>query len=142
MHRRRLYLIGICFLLAACSRPWTEVFLPTPIPYRTPELVTALPTRWGTPTVSYIQPTPRVPGAPGQSPTPDAPHYPAGAPRGEQSYVVQSGDTLGEIAQRYSISVNQLAEANKLSDPNSLEVGQLLSIPVVTPQPNGPALKI
>jgi murein DD-endopeptidase MepM/ murein hydrolase activator NlpD len=49
---------------------------------------------------------------------------------------------LGEIAQRYSISVNQLTEANKLSDPNSLEVGQLLSIPVVTPQPNGPAMKI
>lgn len=142
MHRRRLYLIGLCFLLSACSRSWTESFLPTPTSYRTPEQVTAKPTQAVKPTVSYIQPTPKAPGAPAQIPTPDAPHYQAGVPRGEQSYVVQSGDTLGEIAQRYSISVNQLTEANKLSNPNSLVVGQLLAIPVVTPQPNGPAMKI
>ena len=55
---------------------------------------------------------------------------------------MQSGDTLGEIAQRYSVSVEQLVQANKLTNPDALEVGQMLVIPVVPPQPTGPATKI
>jgi LysM repeat protein len=45
-------------------------------------------------------------------------------------YVVQSGDTLGGIAQRYSVSVEALMVANNLTDPNLLHAGQTLIIPV------------
>jgi len=142
MLRRRLYLIGLLFFLNACSRPWTEAFRPTPTSFRMQEQATASPNGVAAPTISYLQPTRRAPGTTGQLPTPDAPHYRVGALPGEQNYVVQSGDTLGEIAQRYGIRVDQLSEANRLSNPNSLEVGQLLTIPVVTPRPNVPAVKI
>jgi LysM repeat protein len=45
------------------------------------------------------------------------------------AYVVQSGDTLGGIAERYNLTVEQLMAANNLTDPNLLRVGQSLVIP-------------
>lgn len=45
------------------------------------------------------------------------------------SYVVHPGDTLSEIALRHGTSVNALAHANQLQDPNGIRVGQLLEIP-------------
>ena len=44
-------------------------------------------------------------------------------------YIVQSGDTLYNIALRFNISVNDLIAANPSVDPNSLAVGQQLVIP-------------
>jgi LysM repeat protein len=45
-------------------------------------------------------------------------------------YRVQPGDTLGAIAVRFNLSVSDLMEANELTDPDRLEVGQTLTIPV------------
>ncbi len=56
--------------------------------------------------------------------------------------MVQGGDTLGIIAQRYGVSLEQLTDANQLANPNLLEVGQTLTIPVATPQGLAPAFKI
>ena len=47
----------------------------------------------------------------------------------EQTYTVQAGDTLSGIAIRFSISVADLAAANGITDPSTLEVGQVLTIP-------------
>jgi len=44
-------------------------------------------------------------------------------------YVVQPGDTLVALAARFRVPVRQLAEANGLSDPNRITVGQVLVIP-------------
>jgi murein DD-endopeptidase MepM/ murein hydrolase activator NlpD len=44
-------------------------------------------------------------------------------------YIVQAGDTLYSIAQRYGIDVNVLAEANGLINPDQIYVGQSLTIP-------------
>lgn len=44
-------------------------------------------------------------------------------------YVVQSGDTLWQISQVYGVPWNQIAQANGLTDPNTLVVGQSLVIP-------------
>jgi stage VI sporulation protein D len=47
----------------------------------------------------------------------------------QQTYVVQEGDTLSSIAQRYGVSVQALQTANGISDPDALLVGQVLVIP-------------
>ena len=44
------------------------------------------------------------------------------------TYVVRPGDTLSGIAGRHGLSVSQLAEANGITDPNLVFVGQKLSV--------------
>ncbi len=56
-----------------------------------------------------------------------APHI--DPPSGEESYIVESGDTLWSIAQQFDSSVDALMAANGLSDPGLLLVGQRLVIP-------------
>ncbi len=45
------------------------------------------------------------------------------------TYTVQRGDTLAVIAQRYGVSVLDLAQANDIANINYLDVGQVLRIP-------------
>ena len=42
---------------------------------------------------------------------------------------VQKGETLWGIARSYQVDVKQLIEINRLPDPTSISVGQLLYIP-------------
>jgi LysM repeat protein len=44
-------------------------------------------------------------------------------------YIVRPGDTLSAIAARHGTSVIALADANSISDPNRIRIGQLLRIP-------------
>ncbi len=44
-------------------------------------------------------------------------------------YVVQPGDTLTVIAQRFNVTVNALMSANDITNPNLLSTGQQLVIP-------------
>jgi len=46
-----------------------------------------------------------------------------------QVYVVQAGDTLSAIAQRFGCELQALVDANNLTNPNALQVGQSLHIP-------------
>ncbi len=48
---------------------------------------------------------------------------------GTTSYTVQSGDTLGSIAKRYGTTVQAIVSANNLANPDSIKVGQKLTIP-------------
>lgn len=76
------------------------------------------------------------------SPTPDAPRV-LPTPRLEtDQYVVQPNDTLGQIAQRFGVSLDKLIEANSLANPDRLEVGQVIEIPPPDPLPPGPGFKI
>lgn len=56
-------------------------------------------------------------------------------------YVVKLGDTLGTIAQRFDVTVEDLMAANNITNPNVLSVGQNLIIPVAgsIPPTAGPA---
>lgn len=53
----------------------------------------------------------------------------AGYLAADSSYVVQPGDTLTGIAIRYGTTVNALAQANNILNPNFIYVGQVLTIP-------------
>lgn len=46
-----------------------------------------------------------------------------------QTYEVQSGDTLLGIALEFDVSVEAIAGASGVADPNVLEIGQELTIP-------------
>ncbi|MFW6115495.1 MAG: LysM peptidoglycan-binding domain-containing protein [Chloroflexota bacterium] len=76
-------------------------------PTETPEVATETPA-----------PTEAVP-----TPQPTAP------PEEETTYVVQSGDTLFTIAVQFGTTVDVIADANDITDPETIYVGQELIIP-------------
>jgi uncharacterized protein YkwD len=45
------------------------------------------------------------------------------------SYVVQPGDTLFQIATQFGTSVDKLVEANGITNPDRIEIGQVVIIP-------------
>ncbi len=49
-------------------------------------------------------------------------------------YVVKPGDTLYDIAQRYNVPLDKLAQANGITDPTTLRPGQTLIIPALSSQ--------
>ncbi len=70
-----------------------------------------------------IAPTPVQPTA---TPTPVSTPTPAPNP---QTYTVQPGDTLLSIAERFDLTVEDLAARNGLLDPNAILAGQRLELP-------------
>jgi LysM repeat protein len=56
---------------------------------------------------------------------------PAASPTSAETlYIVKGGDTLSGIAQQFGVTVEDLMAANGLTDPNVLQVGQTLTIPL------------
>lgn len=53
---------------------------------------------------------------------------PLAAPEG-RTVAVSKGDTLSHIAKRHGVSTRELAEHNRLPNPNSLRIGQKIVIP-------------
>jgi LysM repeat protein len=53
----------------------------------------------------------------------------------EMTYTVETGDTLGAIAVKFNVTVADIIAANEISNPDSLEVGQVLIIrqPLIAP---------
>ena len=79
------------------------------IPVGTPVQIAAIPayTEQGTPTA-----------APGSGP-----------PLDHTSYVVRPGDTLWKIANQFHVTMEAILAVNHLSNPNSLQVGQIIFLP-------------
>lgn len=63
--------------------------------------------------------TPTVPNTPQIKNTPTA----VGG-----SYTIQAGDTLGAIAARNNTTVQAIAQANGIADPNKIQIGQVLKL--------------
>ena len=70
-----------------------------------------------------------TPPASQRSETPMAPSEVAPEAGGQASYVVQPGDTLAAIAQRFNVSLEELARANNIEDFDHIEIDQVLIIP-------------
>lgn len=84
-----------------------------------------------------------VPATPSDTPTPTATATPI-------IYVIKQGDTLLPIARNYGVTVQAIQDANGISDPRRLRIGQEIIIPAVegegeptaVPTPTPVALKI
>jgi LysM repeat protein len=87
----------------------------------------------GPPAAAVIAPTQTKPAAltitATAVPTRLTPTAPAATPEAT-SYVIEPGDTLGEIAIRFDVSIEAIQAANGIDDPATLQVGQELIIPV------------
>jgi murein DD-endopeptidase MepM/ murein hydrolase activator NlpD len=75
-------------------------------------------------------------------PTPDSPRQLPPLRSESETYTVQPQDSLHTIAQRYFVSVETILEANEISNPDYLEISQVLTIPPPQPQGTGPGFKI
>ncbi len=148
-------LLSACVQVAAqpAGFPTYDPFLPvpsrtpgpSPLPSFTPSATVPPPaaTRQPTPTrvpLSFSLPpaivgslSPQIGGALAiNSPTPDAARVLPTPRQQAEQYVVQPGDTLGQIAQDYGVSAQLIMEANDISDPNLLAAGMTLNIPAPT----------
>lgn len=140
--RKRLWPSFLLLLLTGCQMTMSGNPDITPVSIWTSGQPNTTPLPASAPTLSYTLPTTRPADAPIVQPTPDAAHYQSGTNASPGNYVVQSGDTLGGIAGQYGVSVDDIVAANNLTNPDALEVGQTLTIPVGETQAPGPADKI
>ena len=150
--RGKGYIYGLLILgvtILACSRqgpaatPWNPSNLDkikTPCPAGVDLTGSCLLTP--TPTLPWYIPATRVPGTPILTPTPDAPRTVPTLRQDPEEYTVQSGDTLAIIGNLYSVSYEEIAKLNQITNPDSVGVGQKLLIPAPTPAGKSPAFKI
>ena len=66
---------------------------------------------------------------------------PATCPEGTFAYTIQSGDTIWRLSQTYGISTQSILDANPGINPQNLQIGSTLCIPVsqTAPVPSGKA---
>ncbi len=63
---------------------------------------------------------------------PTAPPVTEPVPVTQPSYVIQQGDSLSQVAERFGVSTSALADFNGIEDVNAIKVGQTLTIPPTT----------
>lgn len=61
---------------------------------------------------------------------------------GPGTYVVQPGDTIASIAEKFGVTEEAIIALNGLTNPDALQVGQTLAIPVPESEKPGPNFKI
>ncbi len=86
-------------------------------------------------------PSPAYSGVYTGEPTPNPTPANLNTGDGLESYVVQSGQTLGWIALVFGCTVDEIVSANNLTSADSIRAGQTLIIPV-TASETGPDLKL
>src|SRR6476619_1068303 len=141
----------ITFFASSCSTSGPSNLYPTydpfaPVagassqvaPVQVGEFVRATQMAGPTPTRAPISVNvaPRNPNSAQTTPTPDTPHILPTQRAALDEYTVQSGDTLGNIAQKYGITLEALMQANGLNESSMLLVGAVLKIPPIEADPN------
>ncbi len=141
-------LLALMFaLVIACARTPNPLVLPsyatlTPIPSPTfaPD---AIPQAENPPTNSAYLPDIRLADDPSiLTPTPDPQRTLPGLRSEAVEHVVQVGESLGTLASRYGVRLENIVTANEISNPDLLTPGQVLVIPPPEPGPPGSGFKI
>ena len=76
--------------------------------------------------IPTFTPTPAAESPPAEAPTPTPTPEAIGE---DEVYIVQAGDILSAIAARYGVSMQAIMDANNLTNPDFVFVGQRLVIP-------------
>jgi len=133
--KRVIPLVIAMGLLMGCVRPWgsTSIFDIPRTPERQPtQYVPVQPVSPTTSTEVMQEPV-------SMTPSPEIENeLPAGEQTNPKTYTVQPGDTLGNIARQFNVDLALLIAANQLSNPDRIDVGQELIIPVAEDFPQGP----
>ena len=128
--RRAVALVSLVLLVSVTMAGCGRVLQPP-----TPTIVsgaTAVPTDTARPTATRRATFTPVPATPSTTPTPTATPTPV-------IYTIKKGDTLIPIARKFGVTVQQITEANGISDPRRLRIGQEIIIPV-RPRETGPTV--
>ncbi|MDE2990494.1 MAG: LysM domain-containing protein [Chloroflexota bacterium] len=108
------------FLLLRPEDPNTAEPAPTQSPVVSPTAIIDDPNRAFQNVIATPTPNPTPTATPVARPTPTPTPF---------VYTVQAGDTLSAIAGRFGLTVEELVQANRLVDPDSLQIGQQITIP-------------
>ncbi len=108
------------FLLLRPEDPNDVEPAPTAVPVTTPTAIIDDPNRAFQNVIATPTPNPTPTATPVARPTPTPTPF---------VYTVQAGDTLSGIAGRFGLTVDELVQANRLVDPDSLQIGQQITIP-------------
>lgn len=153
-----VFILLITFLASSCSTSSPNNLYPTYDPFahgngtssqvapvQVGEFVRATQIAGPTPTRAAlsISVPPHNPNTAQTTPTPDQPHALPTQRDFLDQYTVEAGDTLGNIAQKYGITLEALMQANGLNESSLLTVGMVLKIPPVEADPHrGSSFKI
>ncbi len=145
MLRTRLIKIVVFLLVLiitlACRQSLQPLVIPT-IAY-SQSSADQTPVQAATATLSAFPSQVRAPGDLSiKSPTPDIPRVLPKLREEVEYYTVQAGDNLENIAKRRGVTMQMLLEANQITNPDVIEVGQNLVIPAPIPGEPGVGSKI
>lgn len=142
-------LMVLALALVACERPInSEEVNPTADPILPATLTVPTADPNAQPTTDPATAATAVPTQTTTDPAADATAVPEATattaaetnqPRGEVSHTVVAGDTLTALSQQYNVSVEVIMQANGLSNADSLDVGQVLTIPAEGTEVAAPA---
>ncbi len=136
----RAVLLPALLLLSACERPDPEVVVvATRVPLLAPP---TSPVSMGASGVVAPPTSPVLAGSDAGAgylgtPTPDP--VAAEEPDGFATHVVSAGDTLGQLALTYNVSIEELLELNNLNGSEILFIGQELRVPAGSSETADPA---
>jgi len=128
---KKLLVLLAALSLVACSskEPKEEVVEPTPTTTEAPAMEETTPAE----EAPVVEETTTEEEAPAMEETTPAEETPAveEAPTEEESetYTIQYGDNLYRIGLKYDMSWEKIAEANGISDPDTIIAGEELTIP-------------
>ena len=123
--KRSVSILILALLVAGCATnptPTPVAPVPTQAPTWTPQpTYTPNPTYTPFPTPTILPPTAKP--APTTTPAPTATPTPV-------TYVVKPGDMLNSLAQQFNVAPEAIIAANNITNPNIIEVGSVLVIPL------------
>lgn len=137
-----LLILCTTLLLSGCFRAQREVVVITAtfIPPTESNGFQSVPNLSPTQTIVEPQPTLVLSIVPQQQLLP-TPHPEMPVPITASEHVVQAGDTLSIIAERYNTNIQLILAENDLQNPNVIEVGQIIRLPTFVGQ-ESPDFKI
>ncbi len=124
--------LGCALLLGACTRDTSATVTPTTRAATPSASRSGTPSASRAPSASASSSTAPASGSPPSAPSSSAPPStaaPSSPTTSGQKYVVEPGDTLSVIAEKFGVTMQQIIDANKLQNPDVLLVGQELLIP-------------